>query len=123
MRLDIDHSPPIKHRSFHQNSFLTKLNDEINQLPKEIFSIERTSLTRTRETNNSDDEQSHRTGLILRCKLIEKHHPILPSLQLRIPTAYPEQPPEILSLTKTTPPRLEFTGKNFVNIQDELIDR
>lgn len=112
MRLDVDQSfPPIKLRSFHQTTFLNQLNDEINQLPKEIFAIERTCLTRFRERNSFDDEQQiYRTGLILRCKLIEKHQPILPALQLQITTAYPEQAPEILSLTKSNPPRLDFVA-------------
>lgn len=111
MRLDLDQSPPIKLRSFNETSFLTELNEELNQLPNDLFSIERIYSTRFHRTI---EEQPNRNGLILRCRLIEKYQPIIPSLRLLIPTSYPEQPPEILSLTKTIPPRLEFTGMNFV---------
>ena len=107
MRLDLDQSTPIKLRSFNETSFLTELNEELNQLPNDLFTIERIPSTRTIE------DQPNRNGLILRCRFIEKYQPILPSLRLLIPTSYPEQPPEILSLTKTIPPRLEFTGMNF----------
>lgn len=107
MRLDLDQSPPIKVRSFTETSFISKLNEELNQLPEDIFSIERISSTRT------IDDKSYRNGFILHCRYIEKHQPIVPALRLLIPTSYPEQAPEILSLTKTTtPPRLEFTGMN-----------
>ena len=63
-----------------------------------------------RNTNNNDEYLS-KTGVILQCKLLEKCNPLIPALHLRVTTNYPEQPPEVLSLTKTMPPRLEFTGR------------
>ncbi len=112
MRLDIDNYPIVKIRSLNQSSLLSKLNEEINQLPNDIYSIEYISMSRTKKSLDYDDEYSNKNnGLILRCKLLEKSNPIIPSLRLYITTSYPEQSPEILSLTKTMPPRLEFTGK------------
>ncbi len=101
MRLDLDHSPTIKIRSSNQSSsslLLSKLNEEINQLPNDIYSIERVSLSRIRKHMDYDEEYLNRNGIILRCKLLEKSNPILPPLRLYITTSYPEQPPEILSL-------------------------
>jgi hypothetical protein len=118
MRLDVDHSPTIKIRSSNQSSsslLLSKLNEEINELPNDIYSIERVSLSRIRKHFDHEEEYSNRNGIILRCKLLEKSNPILPPLRLYITTSYPEQSPEILSLTQTMPPRLEFTGTNIIN--------
>jgi hypothetical protein len=111
MRLDVDSNPPVKIHSSNQTSLLSKLNDEINQLPNDIFSIECLSVSRTRKTSEHDEEYLNKNGFILRCKLHEKSNPIIPALRLYITTSYPEQSPEILSLTKTMPPRLEFTGR------------
>jgi hypothetical protein len=111
MRLDVDNYPPIKIRSSNQPSLLSKINEEINQLPIEIYSIEHVPVLRIRKTTDIDDEYLSKNGIILRCKLLEKSNPIIPSLRLFITTSYPEQPPEILSLSKTMPPRLEFTGR------------
>lgn len=115
MRLDGDNTLTIKVRSRHQSSLLSTLNDEMNQLPDDIYSIERVSVSHTRkssdDTGEEEDERLSKSGIILRCKLLEKARPLIPPLRLHLTTYYPEQPPEILSLTKTMPPRLEFTGK------------
>jgi hypothetical protein len=57
-----------------------------------------------------DDDLLSKGGIILRCKLLELSNPFIPPLRLRISTRYPEDQPEILSLTNTLPPKLEFTG-------------
>lgn len=114
MRLDVDNYPIIKLRSSNQSTLLSTLNDELNQLPPDIYSVERVSLSRTRKNTDNDEEYLNKYGLVLRCKLLEKSNPIIPSLRLHITTSYPEQPPEILSLTKTMPPKLEFTGFHFI---------
>ncbi len=112
MRLDFDNYSTVKILSSNQaSSLLSDLNDEINQLPIDIYSIERIPISRTRKINDNDEEYSSKNGIILRCKLLEKANPVIPTLRLHVTNSYPEQPPEILSLTKTTPPRLEFTGK------------
>jgi len=110
MRLDVDNYPTIKIRSSNQSSLLSKINEEINQLPIDIYSIERILVSRTRKYTNNDEEYLNKNGIILRCKLLEKSNPIIPPLRLHITISYPEEPPEILSLTNTMPPRLEFTG-------------
>ena len=105
MRLDNDSYPIIKVRCTTNNSLLTTIADEINQLPKDIFSIERISDYRTRKS--FDNHQQN--GIILRCKLLDKANPILPPIRLHVPMIYPEQAPEILSLTKTPSPKLDFS--------------
>jgi hypothetical protein len=110
MRLDVDNCLTTKIRSANQSSLLSILNDEINHLPADIFSIERITVSRTIKTNGHDDDYLSKSGIVLRCKLLEKSHPILPPLRLHISTNYPEQPPDVLSLNKTMPPRLEFSG-------------
>ena len=121
MRLDVDPYPIIKMRSMNQSSLLLKINEEINQLSKEIFSIERIFESRTRKYFDNTEELGDQNGIILKCKLLDKSNPILPPLRLYISTFYPEQSPEILSLTKTTPPRLEFSGNK--NLCLEELDR
>ncbi|CAF1971604.1 unnamed protein product [Rotaria magnacalcarata] len=114
MRLDGDNPSTIKIRSRNQLSLLSNLNDEINQLPDDIYSIERVSVACTRKHSNDDDDDDDndeylsKNGIILRCKLLEKPNPLIPTLRLHVTTFYPEQPPEVLSLTKTMPPKLEF---------------
>ncbi|CAF4804122.1 unnamed protein product [Rotaria sp. Silwood1] len=110
IRLDVDNPSTIKIRSSNQSSLLSNLNDEINQLPDDIYSIEYISVscTRKRIDNDNDNEYLSKNGIILQCKLLEKSNPLIPSLRLHITTSYPEQPPEILSLTKTMPPKLEY---------------
>ena len=78
MRLDVDNYSAIKIRSSNQTSLLSNLNDEINQLPNDIYSIERISLSRTRKINDNDDEYSSKNAFILRCKLLDKLNPIIP---------------------------------------------
>ena len=91
-------------------SFISRLNDELNHLPAEIFSIERIG-TQCR----FDEDYSKRNGVLLRCKLIAENYPLVSPLNLRISINYPDEEPEILSLTKSTPPKLESTGKQKEN--------
>jgi hypothetical protein len=111
IRLDNDTYPTAKIRSSNHLSLLSIVNDEIKQLPNDIYSIECIPMSRMRKTMDHDEEYLNKQDLILRCKLLEKSNPIIPTLRLRITASYPEQPPEILSLTKTMTPRIEFTGK------------
>lgn len=110
MRLDDDSCSTIKLRCTTNNSLLAKLTDEIDQLSKDIFSIERISDYRARKSSDNHEDYYQRKGIILRCKLLEKSNPLLPSIRLHISANYPEQAPEILSLTKTMPPKLDFSG-------------
>lgn len=109
MRLDDDDRCGIvKVRTSHRSSLLSVVNEELNQLPENVFSIECMPVARTRKT--ADQEYLSKHSVLLRVKLLEKSHPMIPPLRLHITTSYPEQPPEVLSLTKSMPPRLEFTG-------------
>ena len=110
MRLDSDNYFSAKIRSSNQSSLLSILNDEINQLPMDIYSIEFISVSRTRKNTANDDEYLGKNDIVLRCELLETSNHMIPSLRLHVTASYPEQPPEVLSLTKTMPPRLEFTG-------------
>lgn len=85
------------------------INEEIHQLPADVFSIERISVSRLMKNHPTESIGSTKSGIILRCKLLGTSNPIVPALRLHIPTRYPEQAPEILSLTKTLPPQLEFS--------------
>lgn len=93
------------------SSLLSYLNDELNILPANRFFIERLLVSHTRTNLQLDEDSLNKNGIILRCKLLELANPLIPSLKLKISTRYPEEPPEILSLTKTMPPKLEFTGE------------
>lgn len=113
MRLDFDNHSATKIRSsYNYSSLLFNINAEINKLPANIFSIESIpGVLRTKKRTDNDDEYLSKTGITLRCKLLEKSYPLMPALRLHITKFYPDQPPDVLSLTNTTPPRLEFTGK------------
>jgi hypothetical protein len=115
IRLDTDeNSNRIAKQKFslsNQFSLLSNLNEELNLLPANLFLIERLPVSHTTKTLEFDDEYLSKNGLVLRCKLLEPSTPLILPLRLRISTRYPEDQPEILSLTKTMPPKLEFTGK------------
>ena len=120
MRLDNDTYPLTKIRSYNNISLVSIINDEIKQLPNDIYSIECIPVSRMKKNTDYNEDYSNKNDLILRCKLLEKSNPVIPTLRLHITSSYPEQPPEILSLTKTMPPRLEFTGKNKFNNELDL---
>jgi hypothetical protein len=118
IRLDFDNNSiriTKSEVSSNQLSLLSKLNYELSLLPNNRFSIEYLPVSHTSQTIEFNDEYLSRNGLVLRCKLLEQSNPLLPTLRLRISTRYPDEPPEILSLTNITPPKLEFSGnwKNF----------
>lgn len=114
IRLDLDHCSyrPSRRKLPTTPSLLSQLHEELNRLPAEVYAVELTTTSNGRIPSEVDDDYLNKNGIILRCKLSETPNPILPPLRLRISTRYPEEPPEILSLTKTMSPKLEFTGSN-----------
>lgn len=115
MRLDIDeHSHRIYSRKSHL-SLIDKLNAELVLLPKDCFSVQFLPVSHTSTINEYKDEDLNKNGLVLRCKLIESDLPLVPILRLRLFPRYPEEQPEILSLTKTHPPKLEFTSMSILH--------
>ncbi|CAF3064392.1 unnamed protein product [Rotaria sp. Silwood2] len=115
IRLDNDNSsnrPRITTEYFsslNQSSLLSNLNDELALLPANMFFIEYLPISPSINNNELNDEYLNKTGIIVRCKLLELSNPLIPSLRLRISTRYPQEQPEILSLTKSMAPKLEFT--------------
>ena len=104
--------------STNQLSLLSRLNTELSLLPTNRFSIERLPVSHANhQTIELNDEYLSRNGLILRCKLLEQSNPLVPTLRLRISTRYPDEPPELLSLTNSTPPKLEFSGNSNLKIK------
>lgn len=95
------------------SSLLTVLNSELNSLLTNLFSIEYVPVSHSTRSIQLDDDYLSKNGLVLRCKLLEKTNPIIPILRIRVSTRYPDEQPEILSLTKTMPPKLEYTGLLF----------
>lgn len=109
IRLDVENSSSIKFiekKSSSSSSFVSRLDDELNEIPRGVFFIERIS------TERLDEDFLKKFGLTLRCQLIGNDFPLIPSLNLRISIDYPNEQPEILSLTKTSPPKLVFTDEN-----------
>ncbi len=106
---DNDNLNRIKRQKL-SSSLLSHLNNELDLLPVNLFLIERVTISHTMNKMELDDEYLSKNGIVLRCKLLESSNPIIPPLRLRISTRYPEHQPEVLSLTKTMPPKLEFTG-------------
>jgi hypothetical protein len=99
---------------------LSRLNDEINCLPADVFSIERIPMSSGVKNFDVDDEFLNKNGIVLRCTLLETSNPRIAPLRLRISTRYPEEQPEVLSLTKTNPPKLEFTGRK-IEISSKIL--
>jgi len=115
-RLDDDHQTnKINEKSVslvqHSSSLLVTLHNEIDSSLTNRFSIEYLPVSHTTKSIQLDDEYLSKNGLVLRCKLLEITNPIIPPLRLRISTRYPDDQPEILSLTKSMPPKLEYSGQ------------
>ncbi|UJR24936.1 hypothetical protein I4U23_006300 [Adineta vaga] len=114
-KIRLDNDSTISNRisqqpnSVNHSSLLAHLNDELNLLPANVFSVERLSVAHQNQHIDTDDEYSSRKGLVLRCKLLEAVNPLIPPLRLRISPRYPHEQPEVLSLTDKLPPKLEFT--------------
>ncbi|CAF0729006.1 unnamed protein product [Didymodactylos carnosus] len=80
------------------------IENEFSQMPLGIYKYDLKSLSRA-----SCDH-----GYLLTCRLIEENMPILPALKIKISAKYPDECPEILSLTKTIPITLEnYDGHEF----------
>ena len=110
MRLDSDdHSHRIHPKKSH-SSLIEKLNAELVLLPKDCFSVQFLPVSHAYK-----DEDLNKNGLVLRCKLIESDLPLVPILRVRLFPRYPDEQPEILSLTKTHPPKLEFTSTSILH--------
>ena len=111
MRLDIDyHSHRMNEMKSRSLSLIAKLNAEFVFLPIDCFSVQYLPVSHATASIDLKDEDLCKNGLVLRCKLIESDLPLVPILRLRVFPRYPDEQPEILSLTKTFPPKLEFTG-------------
>jgi hypothetical protein len=57
-----------------------------------------------------DEQRTHRYDVLLKCAFVHSSSPPVPSLRLRVSTNYPDDQPQVLPLTTTTPPKLESTG-------------
>ncbi len=71
------------------------------------------------KTSSSPSIMKNKDSIIhdyeLTCRLIEINMPIIPPLKMKLTSQYPNEPPEILSLTSTimniTPTKLEHSGR------------
>ncbi len=118
MRLDADACPTRINHKVHSltgksPSVLSYLNDELSHLPADIYQIERVPISRSSKNSNnveSDNVNDDSNGYTLHCTLRETTSPIMPPLRLLVSKRYPDEAPEILSLTNTKPPRLDCAG-------------
>lgn len=88
------------HLSMNTYSYeLKPFNEKVSSTP---------SAMKTRDSMVNDYE--------LTCRFIEINMPIVPPLKMKLTIQYPNEPPEILSLTSTamniTPTKLENSGKS-----------
>lgn len=97
--------------SNQSSALLSLLQDEFVLLPVNTFLIESSQTPNRTERSQINDEYLSKTGLFLQCKLIDSSNPLIPQLRLRVSTRYPREQPEILSLTNSMPPKLDFAGK------------
>ena len=105
IRLDTDEQCFSSVRRLSPPSFFSRLHAELNNLPSGVFSVELIPSVPV------DDELLSKSGVVLRCRFCQSASPAIPSLRLRVSTRYPTDPPEVLSLTNTLPPKLEFSGE------------
>lgn len=123
IRLDIESKTPIEPASTsineHSQSSTTLSNiiqNEFAHLSKNTFSYELKPLCDKPLTNVSAEKSSDSPvrDYELTCRLIEMNMPIVPPLKLKLTVQYPQEPPEILSLTSTSynmaPAKLENSG-------------
>lgn len=132
IRLDIESkeivetysSTPTSHSL---GSLVNIIESEFAQLSTNTFTYELKPLSEKMSSSSSaiDVRDLPIRDYELTCRLTEIDLPVVPPLKMKLSVKYPNEPPEVLSLTSTslslTPARLENTGKWTLNLRETLM--
>lgn len=90
---------------------------EFSQLSMNTFAYDLKPLSDKLSTLRTDSRDAPIGDYELTCRYIELNMPVVPPLKIKLTVKYPDESPEILSLTSTTlsltPARLENSGSLF----------
>jgi len=98
-------------------SLINIIESEFAHLSMNTFTYELKTLSDKMPTSTSiiDAKDSPIRDYELTCRFIEINMPVVPPLKMKLTVKYPNEPPEVLSLTSTTlsltPAKLENSGK------------
>jgi hypothetical protein len=119
MRLDIESKQLVEpYSSLPNTQLLTSLvhiiESEFSHLSMNTFTYELKPLSDKISTSTIDFKDLPIRDYELTCRFIEINMPIVPPLKMKLTIKYPNEPPEVLSLTSTTlnltPAKLENSG-------------
>lgn len=106
-------TPPISHSLA---SLVNIIESEFAQLSSNTFTYELKPLLEkmSSSTSSVDVRELPIRDYELICRFTEMNMPVVPPLKMKLSVKYPNEPPEVLSLTSTslclTPAKLENTG-------------
>jgi len=122
MRLDTESKQIVEPYSSLSNTHLSTslvniIENEFANLSMNTFTYELKPLSDKLSTSSSitDMKDLPIRDYELTCRFIEVNMPVVPPLKMKLTVNYPNEPPEVLSLTSTTlsltPAKLENSGK------------
>jgi hypothetical protein len=122
MRLDTESKQIVEPYSAISNTHLSTslvniIENEFANLSMNTFTYELKPLSDKLSTSSSitDMKDLPIRDYELTCRFIEVNMPVVPPLKMKLTVNYPNEPPEVLSLTSTTlsltPAKLENSGK------------
>jgi len=122
MRLDTESKQIVEPYSALSNTHLSTslvniIENEFANLSMNTFTYELKPLSDKLSTSSSitDMKDLPIRDYELTCRFIEVNMPVVPPLKMKLTVNYPNEPPEVLSLTSTTlsltPAKLENSGK------------
>jgi hypothetical protein len=122
MRLDTESKQIVEPYSALSNTHLSTslvniIENEFANLSMNTFTYELKPLSDKLSTSSSitDMKDLSTRDYELTCRFIEVNMPVVPPLKMKLTVNYPNEPPEVLSLTSTTlsltPAKLENSGK------------
>jgi len=130
MRLDIESKQLIEpYSSLPNTQLLTSLvhiiENEFSHLSMNTFTYELKPLSDKMSTSTIDIKDLPIRDYELTCRFIEINMPVVPPLKMKLTMKYPNEPPEVLSLTSTTlnltPAKLENSGILLILIKKLII--
>lgn len=122
MRLDVESKQTLEPGSSSLNIHSSKclaniIENEFSQLSVNTFTYELKPMSdKISSSSLSDLAGISISDYELTCRFIELNMPVVPPLKIKLTIQYPDEPPEVLSLTSAmlnfTPAKLEKSGKN-----------
>lgn len=122
MRLDTEFTENLENSSINNNNNNTQsfsalrnlIDSEFSHLSMNTFTYDLKPLSDKYLTLKTDKKDVCIRDYELTCRFIEVNMPVVPPLKIKLTIKYPDEPPEVLSLTSTSlnlmPAKLENSG-------------